>query len=240
MNYLYQGFQKQQLTHITAILLLIVLLVVGAIPGYFTGKWQWQSPPSVVSLPKLKQVRQMGLSLPGWQTLSHNSPEIGEHKWLLQNIKQADSDIKVTLMLLPQNGPRDRPEVEWTDIDNWANSQWGVWQKSTYRIAEFIVKQPAKKYSKDQLKIESRFFRSTTQLHSYAVLQWYATPTAGVTTPWEWFVADQIAQWQHQRIPWVAVSILMPMEPLGEVEKYWKLMHSLGEAVQIKLTTEVF
>jgi len=231
---------QQLLTRIIAILGLILLLGVGTIPGYLGGHWKWQEPPAVISLKKLKQIRHQGLTLPGWPTKEQNVQEIGEHQWSVQKIQQQGSQVKAVLLLLPQNGPTDQPEVEWTDIDGWANSLWRNWQISQFRVADFTVKQLDLINSHKPYQVKARFFRGTTQQNTFAVLQWYAMPNLGDISPGNWFIADQIAQWRQQRVPWVAVSILIPMEPLGQVEDYWTLARSLGEIVQVEIVKAGF
>jgi cyanoexosortase B-associated protein len=107
-------------------------------------------------------------------------------------------------------------------------------------VVDFTVKQLALINSPSTYRVKARFFRGTTQQQTFAVLQWYATPTMGNISPWRWFIADQIAQWRQQRVPWVAVSILILMEPLAETQQYWKLAQSFGETVQAELSKAAF
>lgn len=230
-------FKEKQLSHLAALVLLLLLLIVGGVPGYLTGNWQWQKPPAIPNLSELKQIRKTGLTLPEWQSVEQAEQQIGEHKWSLQLIKQVSSPTQVILLLLPQNGPMDQPEVEWTDISGWGKSRWGGWDIAQERGAEFTVNSP-KLGSNTQIKVEANFFRVSTQQQTFAVLQWYAWPNNGNPLPWRWFLADQLAQWQKHRAPWVAVSILIPMEPLGEVETTWTLAKSIGEKVQTTLMAE--
>lgn len=227
--------KQQQLSQVAALLLLLLLLAIGGVPGYLTGHWQWKEPPPLTSLKELKQIRKVGLSLPGWQTLEQAEQQIGEGNWSLQSIKKDNSPIQAVLLLHPQNGPRDQPEVEWTDINSWGKSHWGKWDIAQYRSAEFTVKQPAKSDSKAAIKVEAKFFRASTQQDTFAVLQWYAMPEGGNPSPLRWFLADQLTQMSKKRTPWVGVSILILMEPLGQVEKSWSLAQSLGETVQAAL-----
>ncbi|UKP00009.1 cyanoexosortase B system-associated protein [Nostoc sp. UHCC 0870] len=227
------------LTYLTVLLPLLVLLVTGAVPGYLTGKWQWKQPPPVTNLKLLKDIRSKGLTLPGWKTLEQVEQEIGTNKWSLQLIQQESSQKKAILLLLPQNGPMDQPEIEWTDISGWGKSRWGKWDIAQERSAEFIVKQLPNQIN-TQTKVEAKFFRASTNQETFAVLQWYALPNSGYSSPFRWFVADQLAQWQKNRAPWVAVSIIVPIEPLGQVETTWPLAQSIGETVQSTLMTEVF
>ncbi|MBD2693768.1 cyanoexosortase B system-associated protein [Anabaena catenula] len=235
MTSLSKFFKEQQWSQVAVLILLLLLLGIGAVPGYLTGKWSWKQPPPVRELKELKNIRKVGLSLPGWQTIKQSESQIGEHKWSLQILKPEDSAIEVILLLLPQNGPRDQPEIEWTDINGWGKLTWGQWNIAQYRDAEFTVKQPSVIESNATKKVEARFFRATTQQKTFAVLQWYAMPDSGTSSPVKWFVADQLAQWQKKRVPWVAVSIMIPIEPFGEVETSWTKLQSLGATVQTAL-----
>ncbi|MEH2459295.1 cyanoexosortase B system-associated protein [Nostoc sp.] len=228
-------FKQNQLSQVAALLLLLLLLAIGGVPGYLTGHWQWKQPPPVTTLNELKQIRKTGLTLPGWQTIEQAEQQIGEHKWSLQVIKKEGSPSQAILLLLPQNGPMDQPEVEWTEVNGWGRSRWGKWDVAQSRSAEFTIKPPAKLTSNVETKVEARFFRASTPQQTFAVLQWYAMPDGGNPSPFHWFLADQLAQWHKQRTPWVAVSILIPMEPLGQVETSWSLAQSIGETVQTVL-----
>ncbi len=228
-------FKENQLTQVAALLLLLLLLAMAGVPGYLTGHWQWKQPPAVPTLHELKQIRKAGLTLPGWQTIEQAEQQIGEHKWSLQVVKKEGSESQAILLLLPQNGPMDQPEVEWTDVNGWGRSRWGKWDIAQSRSAEFTVKPSAKLASNVETKVEARFFRASTPQQTFAVLQWYAMPDGGNPSPFHWFLADQLAQWRKQRTPWVGVSILIPMEPLGQVETSWPLAQSIGETVQAAL-----
>ncbi len=219
--------QKSQLTRVAALVLLLALLAIGAIPGYLKGQWQWQEPPPVVKLKEIKSLRKTGLELPGWKTLEQREQNIGEHKWSFQVIQKQGDTAQVLVLLMPQNGPRDQPEVEWTDIDSF----WR-WKVAQYRPVEFIVPQSAGSKTNSPTKVKARFFRGVSKQQTFAVLQWYALPNGGNPSPFRWFVADQWAQWSQERVPWIAVSIILPMEPLGQVEEYWDEIRSVGEAVQ--------
>ncbi|AFY30537.1 cyanoexosortase B system-associated protein [Calothrix sp. PCC 7507] len=224
-----------QWTQVVVLLSLLVLLGVGAVPGYLTGQWQWQKPSPVSHLKELRQIRKTGLTLPGWQTVEQTEQQVGEKKWSLQVIKKPDLPTQPILLLLPQNSSTAQPEEEWSEINSWGKSRWGKWDIAQYRSAEFTFKPPSGLGSNTTTKIDARFFRASTPQESFAVLQWYALPDGGHPSPLRWFVADQLAQWRKHRTPWVGVSILIPIEPLGQVETAWSLAQSLGETVQVAL-----
>jgi cyanoexosortase B-associated protein len=228
-------FKQQQLTQVGVLLLLLIVLVIGAVPGYFTGKWQWKQPPPVKQLKEIKNIRKVGLNIPEWETIQHLESQIGEHKWSVQLLRHNNSSTEAILLVLPQNGPRDQPAVEWTDVSGWGKLRWGKWDIAQFSHREFTVKTPSSNDANVTQKIKARFFRSTTGQQTFAVLQWYATPNGGTYSPIQWFTADQLAQWQNQRVPWLAVSIMIPIESFGQVETSWPQMESLGEKVQTAL-----
>ncbi|MCC5638596.1 cyanoexosortase B system-associated protein [Nostoc sp. CHAB 5844] len=227
--------KEKQVNYIVALVLLLLLLAMGGVPGYFTGRWEWKQPLPVTTLKELRKIRKTGLIIPGWQTVQQTEQQVGEHKWSLQILKQASSQTQVILLLLPQNGPKDQPEVEWTEINGWGKQRWGKWDIAQNRSVEFQVKQSQNSISNPEVPVKARFFRVSTQQDTFAALQWYAFRNGGDSLPLRWFFTDQLAQWQKRRIPWVAVSILIPMETLGNVETTRSLARSLGEAVQTTL-----
>ena len=232
----YTFFPKNNFPQIFAFLLLTLILFIGGVPGYLSGHWQWKEPPSVTNLKEIKQIRQTGLNLSGWETLQTVEKQMGGYKWLWQKIKQKNSDQISYLLLLPQNGPRNQPQTEWTEIKGFW--QWNVAQ---FQTVEFTVKPSQPQNSNTSNKVEANFFRAVLKnRQTYAVLQWYATPYGGSPSTFSWFFADQVAQLKKQRIPWVAVNIMIPIEPLGEVKKNWSIAQSLGEQVQASLMVDSF
>jgi cyanoexosortase B-associated protein len=234
MNYS-KFFKERYFSHGVALLLLLLLLALGAVPGYLTGRWQWQQPLPVTNLKQLKQIRQTGLTLPGWQTIEQAEQQIGEHKWSSQLLQKQGANTQAVLLLLPQNGPKNQPQVEWTDINSWGRLRWGQWNLAQNRSVEFTVKQPQENALTTETKVKATFFRAATKEQTFAVLQWYAWRNGGDSSPLQWLLADQVAQLHKQRAAWVAVSILMPMEPLGQIETVWSEVKSVGETVQAAL-----
>ena len=238
------SLKKNNIPQIFAFLLLVLILFIAGFPGYLSGNWQWKEPPSVANLKEVKQIRQTGLNISGWETLETVQRQIGGQKWLWQKIKQKNSDKISYLLLLPQNGPRNQPQTEWTEIK-------GFWQ---WKIAQFekreftfepkikpVAKVSQYKNSDNNYQIEADFFRAVFKnRQTYAVLQWYATPGGGSPSTFKWFVADQMAQLRKERVPWVAVNIMIPIEPLGEVKKHWSTVQSLGQQVQTSLIVNSF
>ncbi|MGD1911437.1 MAG: cyanoexosortase B system-associated protein [Rivularia sp. (in: cyanobacteria)] len=222
-------FKERQFLQIAALVLLLLLLAIGALPGYLKGNWQWKEPPPIINLRELKLLRKTGLTLPGWKITQQQEQQLGSGKWSLQVMEKEDSKQTAILLLLPQNGPKDQPQVEWTEINSWGRMQWGEWQVAQYRQAQFTVKQPQ---LKEEIKVEARFFRASTKNQTFAALQWYAMPRLGHFSPLNWFWADQLAQWHKQRVPWVAVSLLIPMETLWQVDTTREEVKSIGQTVQ--------
>ncbi len=226
--------RRYQLSKIIVLLFLLVLVGVVAIPGYATGRWPWTNPPPVVNLKELKTLRQNGLILPGWRTLrTQNHVIIGGHRWLVQEI-QNNQTIAV-LLLLPQNGPKDQPQVEWVDIKGFHR-----WQTDADRTLPFIVNLTSVPNTKTAT-IEARFFRSRTTQNpqqTFAVLQWYAWRNGGSSATSRWFWEDSIARLSNRRASWVAVCIILPIQPNADIKIAEPILESLGKIVQAKLIAE--
>ncbi len=224
------------LPRIVLLLFLLVCAGIGAVPGSLTGKWRWAHPPEVKELDRLRQLRKTGVAIAGWKTVSQENAFIGTQEWLKQEIEillpvgsPGSRPQKAIVLLLNQNDRADQPQVEWTDINGWQQ-----WQTDSDRWAKFAVASP-QGAGQTAAEVEARFFRGWTNQQTYAVLQWYAFPSGGHPAPSRWFWADRWAQMSDRRVPWVAVSVLIPVEPLGDIEKSRQLAESLGQSIQAAL-----
>lgn len=224
-----------QISRLATLFLLFILLLAGAIPSYLTGHWPWMKATPLPHLQDLKKLRKTGLVVPGWQSLIYrrNVP-IGGRKWIAQELK--NPQVTAILLLLPQGGVKEQPQVEWVDINGFHR-----WKTDAYQPFKFTIpKRPGNASQENLAQIDARFFRSFTPKQTFAVLQWYAWPNGGSPYPSDWFWRDRKAQLSNTRVPWVAVSILLPIEPLGEIKNYQPLIESMGQDVQSALSAEVF
>lgn len=224
------------------VLFVLAIALAGAVPGYFYNSWAWQKTPSISNVKQLKTVQKSGLSLPGWRTIEQKTVEIGGHKWSAQAIlpetAATETEIETPqvtwLLLRPQTWEKDMPQIDWTDIN-------GVqqWRTDSHKRLQFAV--TPNQQPKDTVQVKARFFRGWTQKRTDAVLQWYAWADGGDSAPSHWFWADQLTQLQHrQRLAWVAVSIQIPIKPLGEIDTAQADAEALGQLVQSTLNTTVF
>lgn len=217
--------KSDRILQIILLIFLSILLAVGTVPGYLAGKWQWQNPPAVKVLGALKQIRKQGIEIPGWRTTEQKSMILGEHPWSIQTIesetKNANTQDTATVFLFTQNGPRDQPQVEWSDLD-------GVqrWKRDSESQQNFTA---------NQVPVTARLFRAWNSKRTYAVMQWYAWSEGGHPEPSHWFFADRLAQFQGKRQPWIAVSILLPMEPLDDLNKYRDKITALAQPIESRL-----
>ena len=216
-----------RLTRILLLLFLTIILTIGAVPGYLAGKWQWQNPPAVKTLAQLKAIRKQGIQVPGWPTQEQRSVVLGEHPWSIQQIK-SDRNEEASLFLFAQNGPKDQPQIEWSEINGiqrWQTDSDGE-QSFDFNIAD------------KNSSVKTKIFRAWTSKRTYAVMEWYAWSDGGHPSPSHWYVADRVAQLNGQRQPWVAVAILFPMEPLDDLNKYRDRLTELAKTVQIQLANQ--
>jgi len=219
-------------------LLLLLVLAFGALPGYLRGgTWPWARPIPVENPRPLRSLPQAGIELSGWQTLQQDEIPIGGNKWSVQLLQQED-ERPTFLFLRPQRSDKSQPEVDWTDIEGFADrrkKELGPWKTDSYRQIAFTVES-----SNLSAKVKTRFFRGWNQRQTFAVVQWYAWETGGSPTPLDWFVADRLAQLHRRRLPWIAVALKIPIEPLGDLEAARPNAESLAEIVQATLMTDIF
>ncbi|MEB3885610.1 cyanoexosortase B system-associated protein [Lyngbya sp. CCY1209] len=206
---------------------LALLLVVGTLPGYFRGGWLWSDFPPLSVLPELQAIRKDGLSVPGWTVANQRLIPVGGKEWSLQTLERDGEEA--LLLLFPQNYYKDQPHVEWMDLNGFQR-----WKTDSYRHLKFGGD------DSESAAVSARFFRAWTSRQTYAVLQWYAWPDGGSPAPSRWFFADRKAQLKGDRAPWVAVSVLLPIEPLGNIEEVEPLAESLGEEIQTALRSTTF
>ena len=130
--------------------------------------------------------------------------------------------------------PKNQPQLEWLDIDGFHR-----WQTDSHRTLKFTVKL-APTSDKPSPTIETRFFRSWTSQQTFAVVQWYAWPNGGSPATSRWFWEDSIARLSNRRASRVAVSIILPIQPQGDIKIVEPLLESLGQSVQTQLMAEIF
>jgi cyanoexosortase B-associated protein len=209
-------------------LLLVVLILIGALPGYLQGgQWAWQKAPKVAYLKPVRNLSSTGLNLANWRTLEQQTIKLGENKWSAQVLEQANQPL-ISLFLLPQAYNFLQPSVEWTDLKALENLR-----EEAPRVLTFKSQVP------EAQPIKARFFKGW-QRSTYAVVQWYAWPKGGHYRPWNWFWGDQQARFRQTRLPWVAVSIKIPLSPLKDLKSLEPLAQQVASEVQTVLDTQVF
>ena len=231
------GNSRSKLVKSLLVFALAAMAMVSAVPYYFNGQWPWNHPPDIANLKGLHSIKQQSLTIPGWQTLKHQTIQISGNDWAYQEIQGPDNpdqslaaNAPIIILLRPQPWRTNQPEVEWLDI---VGSQ--KWRVDSRRRFQFTV-EPLAGVTQHPVEVKARFLRGWNQQQTFAVVQWYAWPEGGNPSPSQWFWADQIQQWRsRQRLPWVAVSILIPIEPVGDIKPYQSSAVALSQAVQTSL-----
>lgn len=235
----YKFLQKYQLSRVILLVFLLIVLVVGAVPSYITGKWSWKNTAEITNLKYLRKVREDGLTISGVPTIFHQIIPIADHKWLLQKVKNENQSV--VLLLLMQNGPKDQPQVEWMDINGFNRWKTDSHQRVNFRLELASDETGTTNSGKQSISdVQARFFRGWTNQQTYAVMQWYAWPGGGSPEPGDWFWTDRLAMISKKRLSWVAVNILFPIEPLADIDPYLPQVKSLGQKIQASLMKEVF
>jgi cyanoexosortase B-associated protein len=223
---------RSPLIKLLVVLFVLAIATVSVIPSYVTGNWAWKRVATLEQVKELKTIQKSGVVVPGWKNLEQGILEVGGHKWSVQAIvpeaqaKTATLRDATILMLRPQTQQRDLPQVDWVDIKGAQR-----WTEDSIQSLKFSVSgknQPS--------EVEARFLRGWHEKQTYAVLQWYAWEEGGSAAPSHWFWTDQLSQLRdRRRSAWVAVSILMPIPPLGEIEAFRPQAEAIGKLVQSTL-----
>ena len=232
-----QDSSRSPLSKLLIVLFILAIATFITLPNYFTGNWAWRRVSRLENVEALKAIQTTGLALPGWHTLEQGRLEIGGHKWSVQAIvpeaaaKTATLQDATLLMLRPQTWQRDMPQVDWVDIDGAQR-----WTADSIQSLKFAVPN-AVPNTGQSIEIETRFLRGWHAKQTYAVLQWYAWKTGGSSAPGSWFWTDQFSQLRdRRRTAWIAVSILIPIPPLGDINTHKPQAEALGKLVQSTLT----
>lgn len=204
---------------------LAAIIAVVAMPRYLSAPWPWQAPPDVPQIRSIRELKETGLTINGWTEDFQQKITMSGSQWSVQQLTHAtgSNQEQMILFLKPQGQADDQPEVEWIDLKGAQK-----WQTSNHRRLRFGA-----------LSVDT--FRAWTSSQTFAVAQWYALPEGGHPAPYHWFWRDQKYQWSRaERLPWVAVSILVPMPPLGDVSLVYSELERLSQLVQATLGETVF
>lgn len=217
-----------------AIAVLLVLLLVGAVPSYLRGRAPL-SPAPEAPLRDLRQLGETGLDLADWTTLDRRSVRLGPHDWVMQTLVTDESERDATTVLFHaqpvQEGTASQPQMEWLDIRSIGRTREGEWNEDNVQHISFSVAEAGV----GSADVTARYFRGWIPQQTWAIAQWYAWKDGGHPSLVRWFWRDRAARLVGQRVPWVAVCILMPIEPLGDIEAVRPRVEELAQSVQAAL-----
>jgi len=230
------------------LLFLLALLLAGALPRYLRGNWSNTDLPQTDSLPRLRFIAEAGVTLSNWETAYQQRISLGSGEWLFQEMQAVDRDklgdfpADFYLMLRPQTANDLQPQVEWTDIKLFIKNlhlppdrvEETPLTIDSYRQLEFSI--PGE--GEGDATATARFFRAWTPFQTYAVVEWYAWPEGGHYSIDRWFWAERRARLAGDRVPWAAVAIFIPIEPLGEIEEVEPFARFLAKKVHIALQSK--
>lgn len=210
-------FVKEHLSRLVLVGFLIIIILTMALPSYWNSNLRW-SDVREVNLSQLNKIKTTGLNITGWQNFKVKVISIDNSQWVYQVIVRQPQQIAV-LFMRTQPYYRDKPSEEWSDLE----APGGLQRYSLTRI-KFT---PAKSNS-----ITARFLRAGMNQRTFVIVQWYAWLNGGSFHPLDWFIRDQLAQLQGKRLPWLAVSLSIPINPLENLETARENAKSLAKEVQ--------
>jgi cyanoexosortase B-associated protein len=204
--------------------LLLILILGGILPNLISGQWHWMDKPRIGNIQKMNTLQKSGIELSNLKTIDQRQAQIGEGKWSVQMVENY-AGKRITVLLKPQVYYKDQPEVEWSDINS--IGRWNTGERTELKI-------PAQSGG----QATARFYRAWKQ-NTFAVVQWYAWLGGGHYDPSVWYWFDQEAQLKRQRVPWIAVSLHIPLEPTKELKTLTPYALELATQVQNQLETTV-
>ncbi|MGK7927108.1 MAG: cyanoexosortase B system-associated protein [Spirulina sp.] len=235
------------------VIILLVVMAIAAFPAYLQGQWgnlsisgfklpvweikaPWQKPFPVKNLRQIRSIRTEGIEVAGWETIERSNIQIGGYEWMGQILRRRDRR-DVTLFLLPQSGPKQQPALEWVDMDGFFK-----WNIDSQRPLQFTVKA-----GETKAEVKARFFLARESHRSpfgiaktVVVLEWYAWNRGGHYSPVRWFWLDQRAQVHKKRVPWVAVTLRIPVNPNSTLDTARADAEALAKNIQAYLMQNVF
>lgn len=219
------------------IAVLAALVAIAAVPSYLSGQWPWSADLPVPHSQAVRSLIETPLEIPGWEATYQQEVGIGGDRWSLAEYRRPEGAApdaeSFALLLRPQMSGDQQPEVEWVDLRG--AQSWQVNDRHTVRFTTSANEQTA------PASVTTRYFRGVADRSTLAVMQWYAWPSGGHFAPGKWFWADQAQQWRYrQRLPWVAVSVLLPIEPVGDIRPHTETVTAIAQAVQQSLLTSTF
>ena len=204
--------------------LLLILILGGILPNLISGQWSWLDQPRISNMQKMLALQESGIKFSDLKTIDQSQGEIGEGKWSLQVVETPEGK-RITVLLKPQVYYKNQPGLEWSDITS--ISRWNQGETTELSIP-----------TRSGGKATARFYRAWTQ-NTFAVVQWYAWLGGGHYDPSVWYWLDQWAQLKRQRVPWIAVSLVIPLEPTKELQTLTPFALNLAGEVQSNLEQNV-
>lgn len=212
-------------------------VAVAALPNYFTGQWPWSADLPVPHIEQIRNLLKQPLDLPDWEIALHEEVGISRQQWTrtvyLPTGAEDDMSEGFMVLLRPQLAVDQQPEVEWVDLQGSL-----TWQVNDLHTVSFSPDASPEGTSR---KVVTRYLRGLNERSTFAVMQWYAWPEGGHYAPGRWFWGDQEKQWkQREHLPWVAVSILLPIEPVGDIRLHTEEITAIAQSVQQALMSNTF
>ncbi|TVQ46371.1 MAG: cyanoexosortase B system-associated protein [Gloeocapsa sp. DLM2.Bin57] len=213
-------FAKEHLSRLVLVGFFIVIILTIALPSYWTGDLRW-SDVQEVNLSQLNRIKTTGLYIRGWQNFKVEVIYIDGSQWVYQVIARQPQQLAV-LFMRTQPYYKDKPSVEWSDLE----APGGLQRDSLTRI---------KFTAPESDTVTARFLRARMNERTFAIVQWYAWLNGGSFHPQNWFWRDQLAQLQGKRLPWLAVSLHIPINPLSNLEQAREDAKSLATDIQMAI-----
>ncbi|NEO84538.1 MAG: cyanoexosortase B system-associated protein [Spirulina sp. SIO3F2] len=195
-------------------ILIVVILGLSLLLGLvLAGSFvpNWRSPSEVPGISVLREIRKTGIELPSERTNQVLPLKIGGHNWVGQDLLPIEGDKPATVLLRPQADPKDKPYVDWSDLNGFFS-----WQQDPVGILTVNIPDTDANHTITARWFIARDPQDTKVVHHpqrVVVAQWYGFKTGGHYAMRQWFWRDLQAQLKGDRVPWLAVCLRLPIDP---------------------------
>ncbi|WP_069789230.1 cyanoexosortase B system-associated protein [Cyanobacterium sp. IPPAS B-1200] len=104
-------------SYLGLIIILILLIVIGVLPGYLRGgNWSWSSENEPSNMRLINSLKNDSISLEGWKTVERHRVRLSGKNWYWEVMEK--DNLTASLLIQPQPYFKDKPSVEWTDLQS--------------------------------------------------------------------------------------------------------------------------
>ncbi|AFZ48110.1 hypothetical protein Cyast_2160 [Cyanobacterium stanieri PCC 7202] len=102
-------------SYLWLMVILLLLTIIGVFPGYLRGgNWEWSQENQPSNMRLINRLRNEPILVENWQLSERHRLRLSGKTWYWQRMEQ--NGQQMSLLIHPQPYYKDKPSVEWTDL----------------------------------------------------------------------------------------------------------------------------